>query len=336
MKHIGRYLLSLIGLVFSVLLSAQTVSHWANGELRKHVMLLTEETPFALKAYDFAERYLDRLYKMSNKDRIIQLDVDGVTILEGSIERIKLINARTSLGFYEKDNYYIVSLANDNFPVIKIKFPASCQLMLGKNLKQLESQFIEDLKKASCHVVAPEKVDKNTLKHIKGNYYVSKGTYYYAEEINDNIFYEEKKKGQLTPFLSTLHPEESINNLFLSETLQQGKDILITVRKYGLGKEMIKIPLNVFTQYLKNNGCKIYIGVERLSTHSVNIIMFAVNEVLKYNHVMNVEVPYAFLSQSSFVVEGDINLFIPTHNIASIFGELNLIEKPFKSKIQVK
>ena len=323
----------MLGMTFPLTLMGQQESHWANGELRKQVINISHEVPFAIEAYDFVERYLTQLSKMDKAEQKSRMDRDGVMILKGNIDRITLINEKTSLGFYEKDNHYVVSFFNDQFPLIDIKFPASCQLMLGMNLRQLEQQFLKEIKNDTLSCVLPHKVDKKMLKHIKGNFYVSKGSHYFLEEINDYMFFEEKK-GDLIPVFSSLHPDESVRNLFCSDQLQKDKKICLTIRKYGLSKEILTIPLSSFINYLEQNGCKIYVGIEKLSTKSISAIVFGVNNVLKYNHVMNVEIPYTFLNKKSFILQGDINLFIPTHNIASIFGEVNTLKKSYNRKYE--
>ena len=132
------------------------------------------------------------------------------------------------------------------------------------------------------------------------------------------------------------HPAESVFNLFLSEDTSGNVSIRMTVRQYGLKREQMEIPVRSWISYMRNQGCALYVGVEALETNAVKAYVFAVNTVLKYNHVMNVEVSNSLLSEGKGKVEGDITLFVPTHNISSLFEELNWVNTTPKRQIKVK
>ena len=161
------------------------------------------------------------------------------------------------------------------------------------------------------------------------------GDTYYIEEINGNLYFEEKERA-LRPVFSMDHPAESVFNLFLSEDTPGNVSIRMTVRQYGLKREQMEIPVRSWISYMRNQGCALYVGVEALETNTVKVYVFAVNTVLKYNHVMNVEIPNSLLSEEKGTVEGDITLFVPTHNISSLFEELNWVNTAPKRQIKVK
>ena len=234
----------------------------------------------------------------------------------------------------EKENRYIVSLINESFLLIELSFPASCQLLTGKNLKELEADFVKGLSSYSYTPSSSQPVRKE-LKKLAGDYYVKTGDTYYIEEINGNLYFEEKERA-FRPVFSMDHPAESVFNLFLSEDTPGNVSIRMTVRQYGLKREQMEIPVRSWISYMRNQGCTLYVGVEALETNAVKAYVFAVNTVLKYNHVMNVEIPNSLLSEGKGKIEGDITLFVPTHNISSLFEELNWVNTTPKRQIKVK
>ena len=69
----------------------------------------------------------------------------------------------------EKENRYIVSLINESFLLIELSFPASCQLLTGKNLKELEADFVKGLSSYSYTPSSSQPVRKE-LKKLAGDY----------------------------------------------------------------------------------------------------------------------------------------------------------------------
>ena len=84
-----------------------------------------------------------------------------------------------------------------------------------KNLKELEADFVKGLASYSYTPSSSQPIRKE-LKKLAGDYYVKTGDTYYIEEINGNLYFEEKNR-VLHPVFSMDHPAESVFNLFLSE-----------------------------------------------------------------------------------------------------------------------
>ena len=312
MRNPSTQIVYIVLLLFPLSVWGQQTGKWGNGKLRQTVVAISSDVPFATAAYDFTERYLTQLQKMSVAERKSQMERDNVWITQGSMDLLNLINEQTSMNFSEKENRYIVSLINESFLLIELSFPASCQLLTGKNLKELEADFVKGLSSYSYTPSSSQPV-----------------------RINGNLYFEEKERA-FRPVFSMDHPAESVFNLFLSEDTPGNVSIRMTVRQYGLKREQMEIPVRSWISYMRNQGCTLYVGVEALETNAVKAYVFAVNTVLKYNHVMNVEIPNSLLSEGKGKIEGDITLFVPTHNISSLFEELNWVNTTPKRQIKVK
>lgn len=334
MRNPSTQIVYIVLLLFSLSVWGQQTGKWGNGKLRQTVVSISSDIPFATAAYDFAERYLTQLQKMSVAERKSQMERDNVLITQGSIDLLNLINEQTAMNFSEKENRYIVSLMNESFLLIELSFPASCQLLTGKNLKELEADFVKGLDSYN-YTPSPSQPVRKEFKKLTGDYYVKTGDTYYIEEINGNLYFEERNR-ILHPVFSMDHPAESVFNLFLSEDTPCDVSVNLTVRQYGLKREQMEIPIRSWIAYMRSQGCALYVGIEALETNAVKAYVFAVNTVLKYNHVMNVEVPNSLLNEGKGKVEGDITLFVPTHNISSLFEELNWVNTTPKRQIKVK
>lgn len=334
MRNPSTQIVYIVLLLLPLSVWGQQTGKWGNGKLRQTVVSISSDIPFATAAYDFAERYLTQLQKMSVAERKSQMERDNVFITQGSIDLLNLINEQTAMNFSEKENRYIVSLMNESFLLIELSFPASCQLLTGKNLKELETDFVKGLASYN-YTPSPSQPVRKELKKLTGDYYVKTGDTYYIEEINGNLYFEERNR-ILHPVFSMDHPAESVFNLFLSEDTPCDVSVNLTVRQYGLKREQMEIPIGSWIAYMRNQGCALYVGIEALETNAVKAYVFAVNTVLKYNHVMNVEVPNSLLNEGKGKVEGDITLFVPTHNISSLFEELNWVNTTPKRQINVK
>lgn len=308
---------------------------FGNGNLRESAISVSEELPYAVVVYDFAERYLTELGKLTKEEQRSRMERDDVRILQGGLERLSLLNDSSLIIFSERENCYCISLFNGDYPLVELAFPASCQLLLGKNLKELEMDFLDGLLSYVYKPVLSDTLRKENLTTLGGNFYLLQGDSYQIEDINDNCYYVIADGGKPELLFSMEHPAESVFNLLLSEELAEDIRLSLTVRKYGLKKQQIDLPLSQWISYLRSKGCRLYVGIESLETKAVKATFFAVNTVLKYNHVMNVTIPYTLLNNKEGSVRGDVNLFIPTHNIAALFDELNWVEPPTKKQIQI-
>lgn len=334
MRNLATQIVYAVLLLFPLIMWGQQTGKWGNGKLRQTVVSISSDVPFATAAYDFTERYLTELQGMSVAERKSKMERDNVQIRQGGLDLLNLINEQTFMNFSERENRYIVSLMNESFLLIEFSFPASCQLLTGKNLKELEAGFVRELVSYN-YTPSTSQPDRKELKKLLGAYYVRVGDTYYVEEINGNLYFEEKNR-TLRPVFSMNHPAESVFNLFLSEDTPCNVPVHLTVRQYGLKREQMELPVHSLMAYMRNQGCTLYVGIEALETSVVKAYVFAVNTVLKYNHVMSVEVPYSLLSEGRGKIEGDITLFVPTHNISSLFEELNWVNTTPKRQIKVK
>lgn len=289
--------------------------------MRETAQQVSETVPFALVAYDFVERYVTELQQLSPEERRSRMMRDDVELVQGDFSRVALVDEQTVLEFSENKNRYRVALLNGANPVIDLSFPASCQLLTGKKLTELEHDFMEGLAAhAGKGALRATELRKSDCESVAGGLLWQPGDSYYLKEINTGLYLEERG-GKCLPVFSAKHPVESTINL-LQAVVGEEVQLDLTVRKYGLKKEQTHCRFCDWADYVRSEGGMLYVGIESVDETSVQGTVFVVHHALKYNHVMNVTVPLSLLSEGKGAVKGDINLFIPMHNVASLFGEL--------------
>lgn len=303
-------------------------------KLQEAASQLSKEVPYANAVYQFAENYLNQLLTLVPEERAWRMKADDFVIEQGGLDRLHLINDETSLAMRAKDNRYTVNIATGAYPLIQFSFPMSYQLISQKKLRELEAEFIKELLSFQYQVVKePIAVKKSELTKTAPHLYIKRGEEYYIEAINNNLYYVEDK-GKFTLAHDPAYMAESICNLLLSENSPCDTSLKLVVRQYGFKTDELKLPLKQWIAYCKSKGCDLYVGIEKMETSALKASVFAVNDMLKYNHVMNVEIPYALLDGDKGEVEANITIFIPTHNILALFEEMNMNNKKSTNKGQ--
>lgn len=332
---------ALIAIVFCLFPSLKANGQnrkFESRELRQAASLLSKEVPYAEMLYQFTENYLNQLLAASDKEREWKMRTDDFRIEDGGLDRLHLVCEETSLAMRARNNRYSVSLSNGNSRLIEFSCPMSYQLITQKKLKELESEFMKELseyrtgKDTSDDKAGEEasvEVKKNELIKTAPHLYVRKGADYFWDAINGNLYYIEEK-GKLRLIYDSGYIGESFCNMLLSEDTPCDILLKLFVRQYGFKTDELQIPLKQWISYCRSKGCDLYVGIEAMETDKLKACVFAVNEPFKYNHVMNLEIPYTLLDEKEGEVEANITIFIPTYNLSALFEELNLTNKKKK------
>ena len=62
--------------------------------------------------------------------------------------------------------------------------------------------------------------------------------------------------------------------------------IEITQRMYGGKRELFTVPLTDFISFCRENGCEIFVGIERQDENFMAGTAIMVNRSLGYNHIL--------------------------------------------------
>jgi hypothetical protein len=290
-------------------------------ELWNAISLLSQQDMYSVTIYQFVENYINQLLALSPKERKLKMEIDDVVIESGGLDRLNLISSETGIVIATHENRCKVSIENDNYPIIQLAFPLSYELITQKNLIELERDFLKELTE---HVVVDtliqDSINPEELQEVASCLYVQEGSFYQIKEINDNLFYK-NKDGECELVYQPDYIIESVFNSLLSKNVSCDLSIKLTIRLYGFKKEVLEIPLKQLIDYFEMKGCKLYVGIEKLESESLTAGVFIVNDIFKYNHILTIDFPYILLGEPAGTIAGDLMIYIPTHNIQSIFTE---------------
>lgn len=298
--------------------------------LQETSTLLSKDIPYAGMLYRFTEDYLNQLVQMTPQEQSRKMKADDVQIEDGALERLNLVSDETQLLMAAKNNRYNVSLANGSFKLIEFSCPMSYQLISQKKLKELESEFIKELSDYKIPVMETQEPDRKGLLKTAPHLYIKKGVSYYLSSINNDLYYIEEK-GKLKLVDDTDHIAESVCNMLISEDVSSDALLKLTIRQYGFKTDELSLPLKQWIAYCRDKKCNLYAGIERMGTETLTACLFTVNENFKYNHVMNLEIPYSVLTDKKGEIQASVTIYIPTHNLLTLFEEINLTRKEKKT-----
>mgnify|MGYP001059292778 CR=1 FL=1 len=291
-------------------------------QLATQVEQLAKDKPYVAIVYDFLKSYEDTLRALSGKELAQRLEYDGVEVVQGGFDRLHLVDEHATISFLSTKGMYGVSIRSRDFPILEVKFPSSCQLLTGKPLRVLEREFLDSLRRFHYDGKATVSLREEALTPLEQEgFYVLKGDAYHLESIRSDTYWEKADGRGFVPLFSADHLTESIGNLLLCESTPAEVELRLVVRQYGFKKHELAMPMRDWVAYCHSQGCTLYWGVESMEAESLTASVFVVNDVLSYDHVMTVEVPYAVLTDRDAIVQGDVNVFVPTHNITTLFQE---------------
>ena len=318
-------------LLLCVLLSVLHVS-WGQKKFQSEVLQqvaasFSKENRCVTAVYQFVESYFNHLLSITPQERLWRMAADDVTIEAGKLENLSLIGNHTTLNVAMKDTRGVLAIMNDEFPLIRISFPMSYQLISQKNQKELEEMLVKDLKTYRASEIRLPKVDRSLLKQTVPRLFVEKGNTYCIDAINNDLYYLDDKKKGLVLACSVDYLLESVANLLLQETNECCLSLDMKVHRYGFKTDTLQVGLNHWIAYCKDSGCELFVGIKKIEAACVKASVFAVNHCFYYNHVVSVDFPLAALEDKKGVLKADAYVYIPTQNLSGLFEEMNFVTK---------
>jgi hypothetical protein len=283
--------------------------------------------------YLFVERYLLWALLMKDESAIKErLKEDRVVFRFGMKLNDKIYpNLKQSLREIKQDQSFIITTDNskyavtwleDHRPILSISFPIQYELIWGMNKKEAESLFQEDLKVfLSKERALPAEAAPTELSLVRDSCYRSEGDFYGLEDITSYRYYTKRAENQAYLIYNRANPVESVANLFTANPDSKIK-IEITQRMYGGKRELFTASLTDFLSFCRENGCEIFVGIERQEEYSVAGTAIMVNRSLGYNHILYFNVDMRMWDNpESYPVTAQLYAFVPMHNVSSLYGD---------------
>ncbi len=270
--------------------------------------------------FDFIERYLLELdMKMDGREPLVRMDIDHVTMSEGTLQLLHRIDSLTSFSIDEvKRRMYRIKWTVKG-QTVSLTFPADCQLLKGANAVELEEIMLRDLQRTrplASNELIPE------WEHAKGtrakNMTVIDNGKFLSDMIRGDIYLSEIN-GKRELYCSRKNVPVSISNIMLTGQFRDRIHLYLKLDKYGYKQDEINISLQQFIDYCKNEGCKLYFGIKTANNTHITGTLFAYNEKLAFCHVLSVDVPTGIISGEKTGITGTAYAYIPLQNVTEKF-----------------
>lgn len=271
--------------------------------------------------FDFIERYFLELdLKLDGRKASERMDLDEVTLVKGSLEMIQKINSNTPVSVEEITRRMFRFTWNIEGKDLTITFPSSNQLILGANIIELENLAEKDIERCVPMTTNDFLYDWKSLPSEKSQgLLVVEGGSYISEMIRGDIFLTEKD-GQRSLFLSPNSPVKTVSNIMVTGLYSRELPLDLTINKYGHKKSVLRgITLQQYVSFCKNEGCKLYFGIKKMTDNNISCTLFAFNEKLAYNHLLSVEFPLSILRGKDVPIRATAYLYIPLHDLKEDF-----------------
>ena len=203
---------------------------------------------------------------------------------------------------------------------LEFSFPMEYSLLSGEDKVEAEENFANDVMRSSLPERYLRSFDPSILQEtIQGGYYTKKGNSYIDKRLNSDTYFQ-LVNGIPSLLLDITFPIESCANLMLD--IDTDGDYQLTFRQilYGFKQKQFSTSLKQWLAFCHSQGCKLYFGVEKMSSTEVRASVIAVNELAGYNHVMFVKIPFNVIDNKKGVIEAQVHTYVPMHNVTSLFG----------------
>ena len=267
--------------------------------------------------YDFLERnLLER--QISNLDEKLwfKLQTEKLFFLKGSAQTAMQIDTTGISSFetsHEEFKTYMVCWKHEGVELLKIKFDMDYQMISGCDALELDSLFMQRLKRFKPHeytkreVVFPQ--DKDT--------YIVKGDTFIINEFRNELYYERRNGDwHLADSMGTLN--ETLRNMMLSMDFGGEPVLTVSLDRHSDVKYMLQIPYKYWMQMCLDEGCKPFFGIKRKTETSYEGTVLMANPSAGYVHLLSVVVPLETLEKGgNGPIRGYLFVYIPMHNVSN-------------------
>jgi len=278
--------------------------------------------------YDFLEyAVVNHKYHIQENDLLQQ----EIKFLKGSWQLLEQMSDTIpcTIDNIEEKNYK-VTWQQDERDVVSVTFPVNYELLANSTRREMERNFVRDLRvfSASVNAPAPLPVDTSQLQPTSSQgLYLLKGDSYIIPAINDDLYYVKSAEGRPHLVLDNRYPVESLANMLVSPSASV-EDVALDLRlSYSTYQtEKLSLSLRDFLAFCRQQGCKPYFGYERTEKGNVLGTLLMVNRKSGYDHILRVECPTGGLG-NAMVIRAQIFLFTPSSNVKNLFAEKNTHSK---------
>ena len=291
---------------------------------------LRKENP--LPIYDYLEfAYLDNLYKVS-ENPLLYSDLKFTVGSWASLADVKETTP-CNISMTESKRYSVTWSTEAGQTIASLTFPVDYERMAMTSRKELENNFINDLKNYKRASATPAlSLDKTKMDTSEdGRLWTLPGETYLMNSINNDTYYVADRKKSLQTLWHVKNPARSTRNLFcVVDPLFDNVTVSIRFTMYDMSIQTVETRLRDFLDYCRQKGCEIYVGIESFEEEEVKAAVFMYDKASGYDHIFHVSIPKKQVGASNCKVSARGSLYAPTTNVTTLFVEFD--QKSSKKK----
>lgn len=271
---------------------------------------------------DFVERYLLELDLVSPADRIHRMNVDKVSLEEGSLDNIPRLNdcSRCDIMKIPMIKYQVAWYDGDQC-LFRLSFAMDYQLLSGCNSIELENNYLRDVNK---NYQLTDYVAELPSDNTDEDFAIVNGGTYFNHSIRADRYYIHGDAGW-DLVCSDEKPYWSAANVMLSPEKLGDFQLKCTLDMYGYKEESFRIAIEQWVSKTLSEGCKLFLGVKSKTQKSIHATLFCPNFNGGYCHLMTLEIPIDMFDKNEGVVIGRLYTYVPLHNIEKDYFDAEFI-----------
>lgn len=282
--------------------------------------------------YDFLENYLYTLDSLNRRGEILERKMadDKFVFIEGCVADVSRINESTpfSLSLQDGRSYRVSWMDSRGKAFVSVAFPASYELILGRDKTTLESELAALLSSFPRTRIADNTVRESDLIQLNDSLWRTSGEKYYLEELDNHCLFIKDSSGRIKPFFDSSDVVASFRNLFQGFVNGNGYVLDVRQKMYGFKDKAYRISLTQWLDYVQYLKMVQFIALESELNGALKFLVIAQSCELGFNHILSVTVPAGFAESGKCVMSVKLNTFVPIHNVKDLFQQYK--ERPKK------
>lgn len=276
--------------------------------------------------YDFLEyALLDNTFKVSQNPFVYT----SLSFQKGAWKDMLSLADTTSCSLTNlEDKLYKVVWTRSGKTAVEVTFPVSYDMLAGSSRKEMEQNFVRDLRRfVGKSVVDTAFIDSTGLRLMDNGLYVRQGGSYILQVITDNAYFQ-KKDSLFRYVVDSKYPAESLANMVLADDPSVSEcDINVRFVLYGGTIDSLLLPMKTFVRYCRSKGCHAYFGIESVNNSEIKASLFFYDKSSGYDHVVYLEAPLSGFATRDYTIEGTMYLYAPTNNVENLFYQAPIGKK---------
>lgn len=228
-----------------------------------------------------------------------------------------------------QEKFYRVKWTRNNTPVVVVSFPVDYELLANSNRKEMELNFIRDLKHYKDTLpIVPKDYSSQMAPTDNPDVFVVPGSSYIIDAINSNRYLalstkkaKKEKTRELKLLFDRKSPHESLANTMVEYDMPlEGAKVALEFVLGNYKRDTVTLALRDWTSFCLKQGCTPYFGFEENDKGTLTGTLIMSNKQSGYDHIVAVRATEDELFAEQPLVHAKVYLFTPSTNVRNLFS----------------